>query len=561
MRSVIPVLVALCSPLLLGNLALAGTADGVEEVRKEIEQLRRDYEQRLRALEDRLWQMEAQRPPAASPPVVSAPVPATNAPAPGSAAAAVAAMAQGTNLPPAQPSAQAARPYRFRNATESRQRAIALRQEEAFKERVEQVLESFVDITGYFRAGYGVNSRGGPQTAFQAPGAFSKYRLGNEAEIYGELGFGKDFYLPKLFSIDPTERPSNLSTGPVARVQLLLSAYNPYQDLLTASGTDFGLPEAWASIGNVVRGQPELKVWAGSRYYRRHDIHISDFFFYNMSGAGGGVEDIQLPFGKAAFAWIGSGASSGFSGIPQPDPENEAGFSKDNLDLRVYDVPVPLGKGEFGVVFARAGSGQDAAGREVSDSQGFSVNALHTREKFLSEDGFNKLSLQFGTGPAKTFTSGFETIRLDNGIFIRPDARDSWRFRFTEHFIANLSEHFSISPAVVYQLSDSGSQGGKVHWASAGVRPILHFNRYFSLAAEFGVDWVKDVEARTSDYLYKITIAPQVSLGNRFLSRPVIRVFATHAGWGDDFLGQVGGIDYERSQRGWTYGMQMEAWW
>ena len=88
-----------------------------------------------------------------------------------------------------------------------------------------------------------------------------------------------------------------------------------------------------------------------------------------------------------------------------------------------------------------------------------------------------------------------------------------------------------------------------MHWASAGVRPIWHFNNYISLAGEAGVDWVKDESAGTSGYLYKLTLAPQVSLGGRFMSRPVIRAFVTYAHWGDDFVGQVGGLDYrERKQ-------------
>src|SRR5271169_6069521 len=40
---------------------------------------------------------------------------------------------------------------------------------------------------GYFRSGYGLNSAGGQQVAFQAPGTEAKYRLGNEAETYGEF--------------------------------------------------------------------------------------------------------------------------------------------------------------------------------------------------------------------------------------------------------------------------------------------------------------------------------------------------------------------------------------
>ena len=144
-----------------------------------------------------------------------------------------------------------------------------------------------------------------------------------------------------------------------------------------------------------------MKFWAGNRFYRRHDVPINDFFFLNMGGAGGGVEDIQVPFGKLAMAWIGAASRSGFSDVPEPDPTNEAGFSKANWDLRLYDVSVPLGKGEFVLVYARSDSGLDENGQSAPESDGVALTFVHTREKFISEDGVNKLSVQFGTGAAK----------------------------------------------------------------------------------------------------------------------------------------------------------------
>jgi maltoporin len=507
-----------------------------------LRRLKEDYEKRIMLLEERLQRLEA---PAVPQPTNAVPHP---------------------ELPAAVDSAKANVRARqlaeseFQRDTESRERAL-LNERSPLGQRMGEMLESFLDIHGYFRAGYGRDDQGGPQVGFQAPGALSKYRLGNEAENYGELSFGKNFYLPGFFKEEAAKLEDGKLPGPVARVQATLSIYNPYQDLLNSGNTDFGLPEAWGSIGNVVPTLPSMKFWAGSRYYRRHDIHISDFMFYNMSGTGGGVEDIQLPFGRLAFAWIGAASTSGFSDLPEPDPTNEAGFSKSNWDLRLYDVPLPLGKGEFGLVYARADSGLDASGNSAPNADGVAFTFLHTHQGLFSQDGVNKLSLQVGTGTAKTFTSGFETFSTANGIFIRPDDPDSWRFRATEHFTANLSDHFSIGPALVYQFTDYQDQGGQVHWFSAGVRPILHFNRYLSLAGEFGVDWVKDEATRTSGPLYKVTLAPQVSLGGRFMSRPVLRGFITYAHWDDTFIGQVGGNDYRTENQGLTYGVQMEAWW
>ncbi len=47
-----------------------------------------------------------------------------------------------------------------------------------------------VDFHGYARSGIGWTGSGGEQQCFQATGAQSKYRLGNECETYAELKLG-----------------------------------------------------------------------------------------------------------------------------------------------------------------------------------------------------------------------------------------------------------------------------------------------------------------------------------------------------------------------------------
>ncbi|HEY6080004.1 MAG TPA: carbohydrate porin, partial [Polyangiaceae bacterium] len=444
----------------------------------------------------------------------------------------------------------------YRNDTETRARAIAASRR-ALADRVEQVLGGFIDIGGYFRAGYGRDSQGGPLLGFQAPGAPAKYRLGNEAETYGELIFGKNIYLPGAFKLNDQLRPDQPLAGPVARVQVRMSFVSPY----SGSGTGFDLPEAWAAIGNVIPGQPLAKFWAGRRFYRRHDIHANDFYFWDMSGGGGGIEDVQAGPVKLALAWIGFGTSSGISSLPEPDPANVTGFTKSNYDLRVYDMPFLFGKAEVGFTVATMRGGTDAAGNEAETETGVAASFVYTLDKFISDDGTNKFSLQYGTSAAKTFTAGLETVGLPQGSFVRSEQEGSWRFRVTEHFSANVGEHFSVGPVAVYQSTKQTDGTGQQHWLSAGVRPIVHFNHYFNLALEGGVDWVKDSVAETEGTLGKITIAPQVSISNRWASRPVIRAFGTAAFWSDDFVGQVGGIDHANSSNGLSAGVQMETWW
>src|SRR5262249_60075849 len=61
---------------------------------------------------------------------------------------------------------------------------------------LQQQVSAF-EFHGYFRSGYGLNSDGGQQVAFQAPGADAKFRLGNEAETYAELIFVNNWLNPE----------------------------------------------------------------------------------------------------------------------------------------------------------------------------------------------------------------------------------------------------------------------------------------------------------------------------------------------------------------------------
>jgi len=448
----------------------------------------------------------------------------------------------------------------FRASTESRTRPV-IGEDDHLRTRLEQVMTDFVDFGGYFRAGYGRDDRGGVQPAFQAPGAPAKYRLGNESEDYGEIIMGHNWYEPGTFSLKPGADgdPNKLPSGPVARAQLRLAMQHPY----SASETDFSLAEAWAMLGHVLPGAEDAKFWAGQRFYRRHDIHINDFYFLDMSGSGGGVEDVVTPVGKLALAWLGdSSGTATYGDIIQPAPVNKSGFSKSNWDLRLYDVGLPLGQGEFVFVVSRGEGGKDINGNIVGGASGVAGTFIHTAEKWADANSVNKFSIGYGSGAAKTFTSRFETFTGQDGkTYISPDVSGSWRVRVTDYFIVQPSEYFSIGPAFVYQYTDYGPLQGQRQWISAGLRPVYHVTRSVSVALEPGVDYVSDTVQRTGDYLMKITLAPQISLDRYFMSRPVLRFFVTYAQWGNDFRGQVGGPDYADATHGLSGGVQMELWW
>src|SRR5437016_3121772 len=65
----------------------------------------------------------------------------------------------------------------------------------------------------------------------------------------------------------------------------------------------FNLRQVWGEVSNVGSGPfRTARFWIGKRYYQRNDIHINDFFYWNNSGDGAGVEAIDLGFAKLDYA-------------------------------------------------------------------------------------------------------------------------------------------------------------------------------------------------------------------------------------------------------------------
>ena len=163
--------------------------------------------------------------------------------------------------------------------------------------KLQEQVKSF-EFHGYFRSGYGLNSEGGQQVAFQAPGADAKYRLGNEAETYGELIFVNNW-------LNPEHSSDKAWIKTEAMIEANTTNSASYANFPAGTGNDqFRLREAFVQAGNVFESQPDAKFWAGERYYRRQHIEIDDFYPLDMSGYGGGVEDLHVGIGKMAVAFL-----------------------------------------------------------------------------------------------------------------------------------------------------------------------------------------------------------------------------------------------------------------
>lgn len=422
------------------------------------------------------------------------------------------------------------------------------------------------EFHGYFRSGYGLNSAGGQQVAFEAPGAGAKYRLGNEAETYGEFIFVNNW-------LNPETNPGKvwLKTEVMFEANTTNSTNSanfPSQVIngqVVANGNDqFRLREAFVRGGHFFGDiQPDATFWAGERYYRRFHIEINDFYPLDLSGYGGGIEDLRVGPGKLAVAFL-AGA--------RPDITTQNGnYAKSNIDARYYDLKSPVGPWAVWFDYATSKGGKVLAsnnntpvGTVIPTSDGYAVGVRFQQLEW--HGGFQVFSVAYGTGAASNFSSpGSGTVVADPTLFLD----SSRQFLLTEQFLVQPNDKFAIMPIFVYQrMRDGNPQHPWEQWVSFGARPEWFFTKYLSVAFEAGFDHTDSFLVgpagnlnNFNGWLRKYTIAPQIGAGRKFFSRPVLRAFLTYANWSNGFKGLVGGIPFEDRTSGLTYGVQAETWW
>jgi maltoporin len=257
-----------------------------------------------------------------------------------------------------------------------------------------QEREGSFEFHGYFRSGFGLNSRGRQQVAFEAPGAQAKYRLGNEAETYAELIFVNNWV-----------NPDHNSDKAWFRSEVLVEANTSNSEDFVPSpssigGDQYRLREAFVQAGNIFESQPNAKFWAGERYYRRQHVDSNDFFTLDMSGYGGGIEGLNVKFGHAAVAFID---------VARPDVITQNGnLTTSHIDARLYDVKGPLGLWGGWFDYATSKGGQTTSASlpgsstvtNIPSANGFAYGIRHQRLEW--HGGFHTLMVQYCTGAQAT---------------------------------------------------------------------------------------------------------------------------------------------------------------
>jgi len=412
------------------------------------------------------------------------------------------------------------------------------------EQQLEQIRQMIVampkmfEFHGYFRSGFGVNAKGGDQDAFQAQGAFAKYRLGNETETYGEIGLDSNW-------INPDHTDTWFKTS--IKVAIVAPRDSTF-DLIAP----FAVRESFVEAGKVLAAHPEMSFWAGQRFYRRRDVHINDFFFNDMSGYGAGFQDLKVGDKmKLNVAYLGGSAPGGGAAMTS----DLGRFAKNTFDIRLSDIPVGTGTLELWLIPTLEFAGELPDGSKPGGIHHGIGGGVFYNMPFMG--GFHELSAEFGIGGAANLSSGLDTGIADNG----------WLFRVVDRAAVQVDPKLSMMWTGVLQLdnrngSTNGSSGNL--WISAGARPVYCFTKYTGIAFEGGVDIVKAeaMPGATVDtgVLGKLTVAPLIRPGTDFWARPEIRAYVTAAFW-NDAAGAVGGAAFAGDNFGLTAGVQAESWW
>jgi maltoporin len=411
-----------------------------------------------------------------------------------------------------------------------------------------------VDFKGYARSGIGWTGSGGEQQCFQATGAQSKYRLGNECETYAELKLGQEVWKEgdKSFYFD-------------TNVAYSVSQQNDWES------TSPAFREANVQGKNLIDALPGSTIWAGKRFYQRHDVHMIDFYYWDISGPGAGIENIDLGFGKLSLAATRSSEAGGSATFADRDALGNRIYDNlvpnDVFDVRLAQMQVNEGGTlEFGVDYGHTNIPDDYYLQPGASKDGWMFTAEHTQSMLK---GFNKFVLQYATDSMTSNGKG----RPEGGSI--NNNGDMWRV--LDHGAISLGDSWDLMYVGMYQDINLDNNNG-TKWWTVGVRPMYKWTPIMSTLLEVGYDNVKSQKTNDTNHQYKITLAQQWQAGDSIWSRPAIRVFATYAKWdekwgyanSDSGAGYDSGVAYSDTSaktfsRGdsdeWTFGAQMEIWW
>jgi len=373
---------------------------------------------------------------------------------------------------------------------------------------------SAVDFNGYFRAGTGISGNGEGDLAYQKHGIG---RLGNENDNYSEFGLSQELKTGE----QTWKLESMIASG--------ADGTDAWED------ADFNVAQFNIQAKGLLASDKEATLWAGKRYYQRKDIHITDFYFLNTSGTGGGIENLSVGNQKLSVALMQDGQSDEATGYI--------------ADIRLANIG--LWDSASLEIAAAYNFSTERKDQTVEGDDGLMISGILQQGL---DNGFNQTVLQVGTAGY-----GVQMANLwgaGNYYDRSGDYNDAVGYRLLNWGVVSFGD-WEMGHQLAYLAgSDIGSGEADINQYSAVVRPMYKWNDTMRTIFEVGYNAGEDVDGE--DFAAsKLTVAQAWAMGNSFWSRPELRIYGSYiTDHEQDAVSDLGGEDSD-----FVVGIQVEAWW
>lgn len=411
-----------------------------------------------------------------------------------------------------------------------------------------EVTDKF-DFFGYARGGVFTGAEGSMEDSVGGSD-FNKNkvgRFGNEFDNYAEVGFGADLYAEGDKSVY-TQMMFNMWDGDTNS---------------NASDNNFGWENMNIQFMNFL-GMDE-NIWAGIRQYNSNEHYIDniDYYYWNGTGFGAGIEGMQVGSGKMSIAVL----HRDFDGHTLDRTSGEASedvINAHNLEFMYYDLPVwDGGKMAFGYKFLNADANEDQQdaidppndGNDYADGHAL----LLELNQELVNDGWNRTVLQYYVDGAALQGVTFGSADTLNGT-----VESGWGYALRNFGSIPLNAYWDLSHVINYAAAEDivlqTGEEGDASTISLSAMLTYHWSDITRTYFEAGYfDDQKTVDGNDFDRSgSKLTLGQALSWGR---GEPEIRVFASYFDSSSEDWDENQGFEMGQSDDTWAVGVQANLWW
>ena len=361
-----------------------------------------------------------------------------------------------------------------------------------------------------------------------------------------------------------------------------------YSDKNYAETFQYAFRQAYLNVKGLFDWDKDANVWIGKRYYRR-DSYLTGIEYFNISGFGAGIQDLQAGDGKLSLAWFRRDDSDDNYKFDNYSQDQLYKIKRGMASLHIFDVQynMPLWSDASFLIDATylvpqrdAYTNHYNGIRPKYDYGNGSILGLELTQGMLG--GFNKTVLTIAHGSNARFGNfGFDSWIDRSGA---SDSATRWSLRNFGDI--KLSDNIGLAHHVYgyyvsgfdHNITDDDTYKG----FNVIVHPYFKLTKMTKIYADVGAyaesTNYTDGTGKTSQgqrYTLGYAISPD---SMNFWSRPEIRIYATYLHGNDNSMNFQGekyndvfastdknGKNYDtcsgKQTSAFNAGVMFEAWW